>query len=181
MLCMTGPVAARTNLNDGYRVTQGTDPVWVVSFELYNLTASDLSLEVHYAWNFTTEERLRSATLFLSLDNTTWIDAQHHEFNASDAQPNGTALFWLANSIGDPFPFDIASGQTIYGYVTFVTTLTSYTSDIYFAVAMMDIQRPLWYVIPRPVIVVLGAVLTVLPLMICGMIVWRRRSDSTPP
>ncbi len=163
-------------------VTSQTTPVRVISFNLTAvLDVPDLFLEVHYEWNFTGDERLTRATLYLSLDNSTFLVGQQHEYNQSALQSNGSAMFWLANSIGDPLPFDVQVGQTLYGYVEFATTENIYQSEVYLQEIPLSLERPLIFKIPGVVIIAGGVFLTFLPLIIVAFLYIRRRSQSIQP
>ena len=61
----------------------------------------DLFVDILYSYNFTNDERLTTATLFLSLDNESFIQAQKHEYDPELMPATGTGGFFFANAVGD--------------------------------------------------------------------------------
>lgn len=53
-------------------------------------------------------------TLFLSLDNVSWIEVDNYTLSESDSWSNVSGIFTIFNSIFQAFPFDIEQGETLY-------------------------------------------------------------------
>lgn len=159
---------------------QETSPVIVTKFNLtYSEYNEDVYLDVMYEYDFQDEERLTDATLYLSLDNDTYIIAQHHQFDPELMNASGEMGYWFANSIGDPLPFDIEEGQLLYGYVEFITTEDTYLSDVFVQTVPATVRRPWIFNIPSPIFLVGGIVLSFLPLAIVLYLCLNRRSKGS--
>ncbi len=160
-------------------VSNDEAPVRVTQFLfITDSTATELSLEVYYEFNFTDDERLVEAALLLSLDNDSFVTAWRHEYDPDLMEANGSAFFWLANAIGDPFPFDLEAGQTLYGYVNFTSSKTLYRSENYALSVPISVERPWLFNIPSSVIIFVGIGLTVLPfVLIAACLIWQRQRD----
>ncbi|MHA2140404.1 MAG: hypothetical protein ACXADC_04860 [Candidatus Thorarchaeota archaeon] len=136
----------------------------------------DLMVDILYSYNFTEDERLTTASLFLSLDNESFIQAQKHEFDPELLPAIGTGGFFFANAVGDPLPFDVYEGDILYGYVVFTTTTDTYTSPRVAHEIPIDVIRPLLFRIPPILFYIGGIVAGVLPLIIIVYCVTRKRN-----
>ncbi len=58
-----------------------------------------------------------NVTLFLSLDNVSWVDVRTQEFEIDNGFCNGTGVFRIDNSLIQPFPFDVKQDETLYIYL----------------------------------------------------------------
>ena len=136
----------------------------------------DLMVDILYSYNFTDDERLTTAMLFLSLDNETFIQAQKHEFDPELMPATGTGGFYFANAIGDPLPFDVYQGELLYGYVEFTTTSKTYTSPRVALEIPIDVIRPFFFRIPPSLFYIGGIVAGIFPLIIIAYCVTKRKN-----
>ena len=58
-----------------------------------------------------------NVTLFLSLDNVSWVEIGTQAFNIDNGFCNGTGIFRIVNSLVQPFPFDVEQNETLYIYL----------------------------------------------------------------
>ena len=90
-------------------------------------------------------------TLFLSLDNESWIEVDNHTIGAHNWLSNVSGTFRIINSIDQAFPFDIEQGKTLYinielynpNVLSFDSTPRARYSNLAIVVPI-DIIRP-WY------------------------------------
>jgi hypothetical protein len=137
----------------------------------------DLMVDIIYSYNFTDDERLTIAALFLSLDNESFVQAQKHEFDPELMPATGTEGFFFANAVGDPLPFDVYQGNILYGYVEFTTTAEMYTSAMVALEIPIDVIRPFLFRIPPSLFYIGGIVAGILPLAIIAYCVTRKRNQ----
>ena len=135
----------------------------------------DLMVDILYSYNFTDDERLTLAVLYLSLDNESFVQAQRHEFEPDLMPATGTGGFFFANAVGDPLPFDVYQGDTLYGYVEFATTIETYASPRVALEIPIDVIRPFLFRIPPSLFYIGGIVAGILPLVIIAYCVTRKR------
>ncbi len=136
----------------------------------------DLMVDILYSYNFTDDERLTIAALFLSLDNESFVQAQLHEFDPALMPATGTGGFFFANAVGDPLPFDVYQGDILYGYIEFTTTKETYISPRAALEIPIDVIRPFLFRIPPSLFYIGGIVAGILPLVIIAYCVTRRRN-----
>ncbi|MFW9845789.1 MAG: hypothetical protein ACFFD6_03490 [Candidatus Thorarchaeota archaeon] len=158
--------------------TESSPPIEVTEWRLevgdFN-GRSDLFVDVIYSYNFTDDERLTQATLYLSLDNESFVQAQKHEFDPALMDPVGSGGFYFANAAGDPLPFDVYQGDILYGYVEFTTTTEMYTSPYAANEIPIDVIRPFLFRIPAELYLIGGLVASILPIAIIAYCVTRKR------
>ncbi|MHA2070343.1 MAG: hypothetical protein ACW985_00995 [Candidatus Thorarchaeota archaeon] len=135
----------------------------------------DLMVDILYSYNFTDDERLTLATLFLSLNNESFVQAQRHEFDPALMPATGTGGFFFANAVGDPLPFDVHQGDILNGYVEFITTAETYTSPQVALEIPIDVMRPFLFRIPPSLFYIGGIAAGILPLAIIAYCVTRKR------
>ncbi|MFW9887603.1 MAG: hypothetical protein ACFFER_05435 [Candidatus Thorarchaeota archaeon] len=135
----------------------------------------DLMVDILYSYNFTNDERLTTAALFLSLDNETFTQAQRHDFDPEQMSATGEGGFFFSNAIGDPLPFDVYQGNILYGYVEFTTTSETYVSPRVALEIPIDVIRPFLFRIPPSLFYVGGIAAGILPLIIIAYCVTRRK------
>jgi hypothetical protein len=135
----------------------------------------DLMVDILYSYNFTNDERLTRAALFLSLNNESFVQAQTHEFDPVLMPATGTGGFFFANAVGDPLPFDVLQGDILNGYVEFTTTAETYTSPRVALEIPIDVIRPFLFRIPPSLFYIGGVVAGILPLVIIAYYVTRKR------
>ena len=135
----------------------------------------DLMVDILYSYNFTDDERLTMAALFLSLNNESFVQAQKHEFDPVLIPATGTGGFFFANAVGDPLPFDVHQGDILNGYVEFTTTAEIYTSPRVALEIPIDVMRPFFFRIPPSLFYIGGIVAGLLPLAIIAYCVTRKR------
>ncbi|MFW9803006.1 MAG: hypothetical protein ACFFFC_10155 [Candidatus Thorarchaeota archaeon] len=136
----------------------------------------DLMVDILYSYNFTDDERLTTAALFLSLDNETFIQAQKHDFDPELMSATGEGGFYFANAVGDPLPFDVYQGDILYGYVEFTTTFETYVSPRVALEIPIDVIRSFLFRIPPIVFYMGGLAAGILPLVIIAYCVTRRKN-----
>ena len=135
----------------------------------------DLMVDILYSYNFTDDERLTLAMLFLSLNNESFVQAQRHEFDPALMPTTGTGGFFFANAVGDPLPFDVHQGDILNGYVEFTTTAEIYTSPQVALEIPIDVMRPFLFRIPPSLFYIGGIAAGILPLAIIAYCVTRKR------
>ncbi|MHA2020671.1 MAG: hypothetical protein ACW96N_03090 [Candidatus Thorarchaeota archaeon] len=135
----------------------------------------DLMVDILYSYNFTNDERLTEAALFLSLNNESFVQAQTHEFDPMLMPATGTGGFFFANAVGDPLPFDVLQGDILNGYVEFTTTAETYTSPRVALEIPIDVMRSFLFRIPPSLFYIGGIVAGILPLAIIAYCVTRKR------
>jgi hypothetical protein len=136
----------------------------------------DLMIDILYSYNFSDDEKLTSAALFLSLDNVSFVQAQKHDFDPSLMPSIGTGGFYFANAFGDPLPFDVYQGNILYGYVEFTTTAETYISPLFVNEVPIDVIRPFLFRIPPSLFYIGGIMAGILPLVIIAYCVTRKRN-----
>ncbi|MHA1924299.1 MAG: hypothetical protein ACXABV_02790 [Candidatus Thorarchaeota archaeon] len=136
----------------------------------------DLMVDILYSYNFTDDEKLTLAALFLSLNNESFVQAQTHEFDPELMPATGTGGFFFANAVGDPLPFDVHQGDILNGYVEFTTTAEIYTSPRVALEIPIDVIRPFLFRIPPSLFYIGGIVAGLLPLAIIAYCVTRKRN-----
>jgi hypothetical protein len=137
----------------------------------------DLTVDIYYSYNFTDDERLVSAAVYLSLDNMSFLEAQKHEFDPELMPAAGTGGFYFANSIGDPLPFDVYQGDILYGEVQFHTTRMIYRLPAFASEIPIDVIRPFLFRVPPSLFYIGGIAAGILPLVIIAYCVTRKRNQ----
>lgn len=104
-------------------------------------------------------------TLFLSLDNMSWIEVETIIFNDRNWWTNVSGSFQVFNSLGQAFPFDIEQGVTLYICVEFYDPFVLTTgspgrtrSNTLAIIVPIEITRPWYYVIDWTIPVVFGVI-----------------------
>jgi len=93
---------------------------YVVSLDNATLSTNLFStcLEVGYTrFQFGPNVVVDNVTLFLSLDNVSWLEVRTQEFDIDNGFCNGTGVFRIDNSLILPFPFDVKQDETLYIYL----------------------------------------------------------------
>jgi len=93
---------------------------YVVSLENATLSTNLFStcLEVGYTrFQYGPNVVADNVTLFLSLDNVSWLEVRTQEFDIDNGFCNGTGVFRIDNSLIQPFPFDVKQDETLYIYL----------------------------------------------------------------
>ena len=81
------------------------------------------------------------------------------------------AFFSYSNAIGDPLPFDVKAGQTLYAYIDVETDYGIIQSDVVSGIIPIDVTRPWLFNIPAPVFIIAGIVFSIAPCLVIGFIV----------
>jgi hypothetical protein len=85
--------------------------------------------------------------LLLSLNNESWIEVKQYTFDDDVLDENVSSVIRICNTISEPFPFDVAEGESLYVCLEY-----EYGSSLFFGyrtrslviVVPVDIIRP-WY------------------------------------
>ncbi|UCE09994.1 MAG: hypothetical protein JSW61_13635 [Candidatus Thorarchaeota archaeon] len=169
-------------LTSGYVLHSGqsiqVSPVWISEVDLVPINnETDFFLDIYYGFQFEGDERITSETLYLSLDNNSFVSTVHRDVNPDLMSANGTSGFFFSNAAGDPLPFDVEKGQTLFGYVEVTTTESSYRTEIFAEEIPVTVIRPFLFRIPSAVILVGGIALSVLPITVILYLCIRQREN----
>ena len=113
-------------MNSNVNQVEGSDfmiaqeSVDVLSLDYATLSTNLFStcLEVGYTrFQFGPDVVVDNVTLFLSLDNVSWLEVRTQEFDIDNGFCNGTGVFRIDNSLIQPFPFDVKQDETLYIYL----------------------------------------------------------------
>lgn len=161
-----------------YSQTVQDSPIWVSEVSLAPINNdTDFFLDIYYEYLFEGNERTTSDSLYLSLDNASFVLAVHYDTDPDLMSANGTRGFFLSNAVGDPLPFDVEEGQTLYGYVEVTTTDSSYRTETFAEEVPVTVIRSLLFRIPGPVILLGGIVISILPVVVIVFVCVRQKEN----
>jgi hypothetical protein len=161
-----------------YSQTIQDTPVWISEVSLVPINNdTDFFLDIYYGYLFGGNERTTSESLYLSLDNASFVLAMHYETDPDLMSANGTRGFFFSNAVGDPLPFDVEKGQTLYGYVEVTTTESSYRTETFSEEIPVTVIRSFLFRIPSVVIIVGGIALSIIPIVVIVYLCIRQREN----
>jgi hypothetical protein len=161
-----------------YNQTVQDSPIWVSEVSLVPINNNtDFFLDIYYEYLFEGNERTTSESLYLSLDNTSFVLAVNYDTDPDLMSASGTRGFFFSNAVGDPLPFDVEKGQTLFGYVEVTTTDSSYRTETFAEEIPVTVIRSLLFRIPGPVILLGGIVLSILPVAVIVFVCVKQREN----
>jgi hypothetical protein len=142
---------------------------------------SDLIIDIQYQIEYNSSVEGIEISLYLSLDNESYIEGFKHTYDTSLLNESTIdAFFSYSNVIGDPLPFNVQEGQTLYVYVEVETEYGVIQSDVISGVIPMDVTRPWLFNIPSSVFIIAAIVFTVAPCICIGFLVQSYNKRRTP-
>ncbi len=122
-----------------------------------------------------------NVTLFLSLDNVSWLEVRTQEFDIDNGFCNGTGVFRIDNSLIQPFPFDVEQNEILYiylerelwreGVLCLESSLVYYTASIALVVTHAII-RPWIFTIDWTLPIIFGSIF----LSLFAIVLFSRRN-----
>ena len=154
-------------------------PITIANVNLYSVSnGTDMFVDIEYNYNFTGEERITEEKLYLSLDNDTFILAIDRLYDPNLMNATGSSGFFFANSAGDPLPFDVQKGQTLYGYIEVISTERTYKTPIFAELIPLTVIRSILFKIPGPIFIIGGIALSLLPVAIIAYLIVRKKNTT---
>ena len=156
----------------------------ITYFDIYLFTSdSDLIVDIYYQIVYNTSVQKIEIRLNLKLDNDSYVRGFTHMYDPSFLEETIIdAFFSYSNAVGDPLPFDVQTGQTLYAYIDVETNYGKVQSDVVSGIIPIDVTRPWLFNIPTPVFIVVGVVFSIAPCLIIGFLVhsYNKRRKSPP-
>lgn len=101
-----------------FKITQESVDVLSLDNATISTDLFNTYLEVGYTrFQFGPNVVVDNVTLFLSLDNVSWLEVKTQEFEIDNGFCNGTSIFRIDNSLIQPFPFDVEQNEILYIYL----------------------------------------------------------------
>lgn len=101
-----------------FKITQESVDVLSLDNATISTDLFNTYLEVGYTrFQFGPNVVVDNVTLFLSLDNVSWLEVKTQEFEIDNGFCNGTGVFRIDNSLIQPFPFDVEQNEILYIYL----------------------------------------------------------------
>jgi hypothetical protein len=154
-------------------------PITITTVNLYSVhNDTDMFVDIEYIYNFTGEERITEEKLHLSLDDDTFILAIDRLYDPNLMNATGSSGFFFANSAGDPLPFDVQKGQTLYGYIEVISTERTYKTPTFAELIPVTVMRSILFKIPGPIFIIGGISLSLLPVAIIAYLIVRKKNTT---
>ena len=154
-------------------------PITITNVNLYSVSnGTDMFVDIEYNYNFTGEERITEEKLHLSLDNDTFILAIDRLYDPNLMNATGSSGFFFANSVGDPLPFDVQKGQTLYGYIEVISTERTYKTPTFAELIPVTVIRSILFKIPGPIFIIGGIALSLLPVAIIAYLIVKKKNTT---
>ena len=98
---------------------------------------SELITDIHYQIEYNSSVNELMITLFLALDNESYVQGFIHQYDTSLFNDTTIdAFFSYSNLFGDPLPFDAQEGQMLHAYVEIETEFGNLVFKIGFRILL---------------------------------------------
>jgi hypothetical protein len=133
---------------------------------------SDLIVDIYYQIVYNTSVQQIEIRLNLKLDNDSYVRGFTHMYDPSFLDETIIeAFFSYSNAVGDPLPFDVQTGQTLYAYIEVETNYGIIQSNVVSEIIPIDVTRPWFFNIPAPLFIIAGIMFSIAPCLIIGFVI----------